>query len=775
MDPGIEEKIAFFGHFKTHRFEDKGDELDAEEECYRQKSRAFRSVIRATSTITATAAPIYPIPPPGRASDTGAPSHRITASDPAIEGSDPEVQIIAVTPRNLNPLAGGSSLLSSISIDDETIIPETVITSNKQPSYRQKHPLLRTRNSSPVADSSPCVGMGKRKKEAPLQLAPETQQIFRGFSFYYLPNDDINPARRLRITKARQHGAAWCRNLVDATHIIVDKTLTYADIERHLQDDPKLSAKVLVNENYPIDCLKHQIIANSDQGIYKITGMPTSPMHQEPESLSSDHSDGSLKTKPRLKKTMKRAFRSLPSTQSSSETRSQMSAALPGPSSKHASQSEAVDDELTQCIGEMKAAGDTNELDDMIMDDDDISRPSSITDGSDDLSDSNSSADGGPSKRRINGSNSTSKGKKSAWQEKFACMKGGVKDGPDNNPNADTIKVLQQMLDLHTQAGDNFRSRAYRLAIATLRTSTRRICTAEEARALPHIGRIAEKIEEIVNTNRLRQLEYALDDPRRQTQALFMKIYGVGQMQAQKWISQGFHTLEDLKTKAELNTNQKVGLEHFDDLNTRIPRTEVTALADYVKGRAAVIDRTVELIVSGSYRRGAESSGDIDLIVTKQSTSSTRELVPFLNKLIGTLTEEGFLTVALASHHDKVDEVDGGSKWHGCCVLPEGSFPGPKEQYKPIWRRIDFLVVPQSEIGAALIYFTGNDIFNRSIRLLARRRGMRLNQRGLFRDVLRNRDSTKITEGTLLEAREEKKIFAILGVRWREPHERWCG
>lgn len=204
MDPRIEEKIAFFDPFKVHRYEDKGDELDAEEAHYRQKSRAFRSVTRAASTTIATAAPIFPSRRRGRAS---VPSPRLTASDPIIGRSDPEVEIIAVTPRNLNPVAGGSNLLSSASIGSETIIPETVITSNKRSFRQKKHPLLRTRNSSPTTDSSPCVKMGKRKKEAPLKMAPETQQIFRGLSFYYLPNDDINPARKLRITKARQHGA----------------------------------------------------------------------------------------------------------------------------------------------------------------------------------------------------------------------------------------------------------------------------------------------------------------------------------------------------------------------------------------------------------------------------------------------------------------------------------------------------------------------------------------------------------------------------------------
>jgi DNA polymerase IV len=77
-------------------------------------------------------------------------------------------------------------------------------------------------------------------------------------------------------------------------------------------------------------------------------------------------------------------------------------------------------------------------------------------------------------------------------------------------------------------------------------------------------------------------------------------------------------------------------------------------------------------------------------------------------------------------------------------------------------------------MGAALIYFTGNDIFNRSIRLLASKKGMRLNQRGLYRDVMRGPSRVKVTEGQLVEGRDEKKIFEILGVRWREPHERWC-
>lgn len=81
---------------------------------------------------------------------------------------------------------------------------------------------------------------------------------------------------------------------------------------------------------------------------------------------------------------------------------------------------------------------------------------------------------------------------------------------------------------------------------------------------------------------------------------------------------------------------------------------------------------------------------------------------------------------------------------------------------------------PETEYGAALIYFTGNDIFNRSIRLLASKKNMRLNQRGLYKDVMRGYKRERLTEGELVEGKSEKKIFEILGVQWREPHERWC-
>jgi DNA polymerase IV len=152
---------------------------------------------------------------------------------------------------------------------------------------------------------------------------------------------------------------------------------------------------------------------------------------------------------------------------------------------------------------------------------------------------------------------------------------------------------------------------------------------------------------------------------------------------------------------------------------------------------------------------------DIDFMLTKPGTSSSHDLHPFLIQLVDKLTREGFLVAALV----KPGSVNGsGSKWHGAALLPGTT----------IWRRIDLLLVPETEWGAALIYFTGDDIFNRSIRLLSSRKGMRLNQRGLYKDVMRGPGRVKLNEGTLIEGADEKKIFAALGVPWRPPEQRIC-
>ena len=328
-----------------------------------------------------------------------------------------------------------------------------------------------------------------------------------------------------------------------------------------------------------------------------------------------------------------------------------------------------------------------------------------------------------------------------------------------DSPNSRTVEILQQMLDYYTRTADQWRTLAYRKAIGALRRQTQRVTTRAQALAIPGIGtRLADKIEEIVLTDHLRRLDHTKGTTEDRIIQKFLGIYGVGLVQASKWVAQGYRSLDDLRERAPLTKNQRIGVERYHDFAKRIPRKEVEEHGAIVRRAVQAVDKDMQVVIAGSYRRGALDSGDIDLLITKPDASLEQIQTLIMNVVIPQLFDNGFLQVGLATSRHNHDA----SKWHGASALPGN-----------VWRRIDLLLVPGAEFGAAILYFTGNDIFNRSMRLLARKKGMSLNQRGLYTDVL-HRAGVKINPGRLLEGRDEPRIFAALGVPWRPPEHRIC-
>lgn len=356
-----------------------------------------------------------------------------------------------------------------------------------------------------------------------------------------------------------------------------------------------------------------------------------------------------------------------------------------------------------------------------------------------------------------------------SWQEKFSCMSKHENTDKTTNPNTRTVDILQQMASYYDRTQDHWRTLAYRKAISALKKQPRKITTREAALAIPNIGsRLASKIEEIALSNRLRRLENTNLDDRDTALQLFLSIYGVGPTVASQWIDQGHRTLQDLRTKASLTKNQKIGIDHIEDFAARIPRKEVEQHGQIVRDAIQHVDPTIEVTIGGSYRRGAADSGDVDFILTKPDAGIEVLKTVILDTAIPRLFAASYLQASLAGTTSRSSL---GSKWHGAACLPGG---GGGAKSKRVWRRIDFLFVPYEEMGAALIYFTGNDIFNRSIRLLASKKGFRLNQHGLWRDVIRGRNRERITQGSLVEGRSERRIFEILEVPWRPPSDRIC-
>ncbi|KAH8988380.1 hypothetical protein EDB92DRAFT_1872377 [Lactarius akahatsu] len=173
----------------------------------------------------------------------------------------------------------------------------------------------------------------------------------------------------------------------------------------------------------------------------------------------------------------------------------------------------------------------------------------------------------------------------------------------------------------------------------------------------------------------------------------------------------------------------------------------------------------------GSYRRGKSTCGDIDIMVTRPPDDG-RTHAGILPKLLSALRSAGIITEDLLSlAPDATDSLE--VTYRGLCVCP--TKPGQESPSRSqIRRRIDILAIPWESRGAALIYFTGDDIFNRSLRLKANKMGYSLNQRGLFEGVVRSLEdrAIKTNAGNVIASETEEEIFRILGVPWVEAHER---
>src|SRR5204863_4409033 len=75
---------------------------------------------------------------------------------------------------------------------------------------------------------------------------------------------------------------------------------------------------------------------------------------------------------------------------------------------------------------------------------------------------------------------------------------------------------------------------------------------------------------------------------------------------------------------------------------------------------------------------------------------------------------------------------------------------------------IDLRVVPPESIGAAMQYFTGSKEHNVALRAMAVRRGLKINEYGVY----------SVEGDTLLAGRTEEEVYAALGLPWIPPELR---
>ena len=313
--------------------------------------------------------------------------------------------------------------------------------------------------------------------------------------------------------------------------------------------------------------------------------------------------------------------------------------------------------------------------------------------------------------------------------------------------NEEFIDLMEKLASIMLKQGEPFRARAYQKAQETIMSYQNDITSVDQLKGLPGIGStIMEKLNEYVQTGTLRVLEREKTNPIN----ILADVYGIGPKKAQELVDAGIKTIDDLRLRQNelLNDIQKVGLKYYEDIQERIPRQEIE---EYEKIFTTLFNKisngnnTNRFEIVGSYRRGAETSGDIDVIITGEKSD-------IYKKFVDELLKTGIILEVLSRGQSK--------------TLVITRLPGKDK----IARRVDFLYAPQDEFPFAILYFTGSKIFNTIMRQYALDKGYTFNEHGIYK--LENKKKGEKVERKF---RDEKDIFDFLGLQYKTPLERKDG
>ncbi len=311
--------------------------------------------------------------------------------------------------------------------------------------------------------------------------------------------------------------------------------------------------------------------------------------------------------------------------------------------------------------------------------------------------------------------------------------------------NAEVATAFEEMADLLEIEGANpFRVRAYRFAARTLRDLPAEVgemvAKGEDLTSLPGIGDdLAGKIKEILATG----TAAALEAQRKRVPATLtelLRIPGLGPKRVKTLAHElKVRSLSELQTAAQAGRvrtlsgfGEKTEQHILDALATRLaeaPRVQRAVAIPYAEALVAYLEQSSgvsRVIAAGSYRRGLETIGDLDILVTAPA---------------GRTVMDRF--VAYQEVRD---------------VLAHGATKSSVRLQSGL--QVDLRVVPQESYGAALLYFTGSKSHNVVLRQLAQQRGLKLNEYGVFR-------GDKPVAGET-----EESVYASLGLPWIPPELR---
>jgi DNA polymerase (family 10) len=318
--------------------------------------------------------------------------------------------------------------------------------------------------------------------------------------------------------------------------------------------------------------------------------------------------------------------------------------------------------------------------------------------------------------------------------------------------NPTMARLLAETADLlEIDGGDGFRIRSYRRAAEAAEQTTVDLMAAsgDTARLLeiPGIGKgMAANLQAIAATGTLPLREELLAKYGADILEL-LKLPGMGpKTVALLWSAAQITSVDQLSEAIEagrLNGLPRMGEKQIEKLRKGIEdyrrsagRFRIDVAEDAAQRIAAYLRAFAgieKVTPAGSLRRGRETAGDLDLLVTGRACAPehTAAAVEYV--------------AAYPGIHDMIAKGENKVSFH----LGNGM-------------QVDVRLLPSASYGAALQYFTGSKAHNVALRQRALKMGYTLSEWALAR----------LDDGSTVAAATEEEIYAALGMDWMPPEMR---
>ncbi|MBA7499117.1 DNA polymerase/3'-5' exonuclease PolX [subsurface metagenome] len=312
--------------------------------------------------------------------------------------------------------------------------------------------------------------------------------------------------------------------------------------------------------------------------------------------------------------------------------------------------------------------------------------------------------------------------------------------------NLELSRIFEQIARILKIKGENpFKIRAYEkiaLVLENLPIDIETIYRQGGLDNIPGVGEgIAKKIEEFLTTGKLEYYEKLketipsgvielldISEVGPKTAKLLYEELGVDNIKKlEKAVKQ--HRIKDLPGMGEKSEDNILrGIELYKRRKERVLLGTALPLAEEIVESLRQLKETNKISFAGSLRRKKETIGDIDILVTSQKPE----------KIMKTF-------ISLPQMRE---------------ILAEGPTKSSVITKEDI--HVDVRVVEPISFGAALQYFTGSKTHNIKLRELAIKRGLKINEYGVF-------DSET---GQRIAGEEEEEVYKILDLAFIAPELR---